>query len=84
MPTATDEAREKKREETATRVEHALNAATEWVINIFRWVMAVIIMIVGLVLAWLYIGALFSSPVVTLLATIAVILVLLLINAASV
>jgi hypothetical protein len=44
----------------------------------------VIIMIVGLVLAWLYIGALFSSPVVTLLATIAVILVLLLINAASV
>lgn len=81
MATATND---EKREATAKRVEHALDTATKWIGNAFAGVAAVLIIVVGLVLAGLYIGALFSSPVVTLLATIAVILVLLLINAASV
>ena len=84
MPTAADdEARAAKREEVAQRTEQALNNFTKWVGDAFAGVLTIVVMVVGLVLACLYIGALFSSPVVTLLATITVILVLLLLSAGS-
>lgn len=84
MPTTTgEEARERKREKAAKRVKRALGDAMEWV----SAVLGLALIIAGLVLAGFYIDALFSSPLVTLLATIvafiAAFLILLLIYAAT-
>jgi hypothetical protein len=76
MPTATDDdARDVKKDQTDSFTEQLVNALKEWSGTMFYNAAALIAFGIVLLVGGLYVGALFSSPVVTLLATMAAILV---------